>query len=471
MSITRRQLLKGAGAALPALLAAAPARKPNIIVILCDDLGYADLGCFGAKGFKTPNLDRMSDQGVRFTDFYAGAPVCSASRAALLTGCYPFRVNVKGVLFPTKTDQETTAGLHPNEITIAKMLKEQGYATGCVGKWHLGDIPPLMPTSQGFDEYFGLPYSNDMLGSCNPAPAQQTTPRLPLIDGLRTLETCPDQTQLTRRYTERAISFIQKNAGKPFFLYLAHTMPHVPLYVSERFNGSSELGLFGDVVQELDWSVGELLRTLRELKIDDNTLVVFTSDNGPWLAKNENGGHADPLREGKFTRYEGGFRVPCLMRWPGKLPAHSVCAELSSTIDLLPTFARLSGGRVPNDRVIDGRDIWPLMSGDRGAKSPHQAFFFDTKGVRSGKWKFYMPGKYSEGHRDAQGKYRANEVIYEKVRLFDLSADIGETTDVAEKHPEIVQRMQKLIEGHSADLAANSRPAAQIPSRPPARPL
>lgn len=470
MISSRRQFLTQAGLAAPALLghgrlAAAPARKPNFLIILCDDLGYADVGCFGAKGFKTPNLDRMGDQGVRFTNFYVGSPVCSASRAALMTGCYPYRVNIKGVLFPEKKGEEIAVGLNPNEVTVAEMLKEQGYATGCIGKWHLGDIPPLLPASQGFDDYFGLPYSNDMLGTCGDKPQQQTSPPLPLIDGLKTVETCPDQTQLTRRYTERAISFLKKNQSKPFFLYLAHNMPHVPLHVSDRFKGTSQLGLFGDVLQEIDWSVGEVLRTLRELKLEDNTLVIFTSDNGPWLAMNENGGHADPLRDGKFTRYEGGFRVPCLMRWPGHIPAHRICSEVGSTIDVLPTFARLAGGRVPKDRVIDGRDIWPLVSGQPGAKTPHDAFFYEDHAVRSGTWKLYLPGAYTETHRDAQGKYHGKKVTYDHVRLYDLATDISETTDVASKHPELVPRLKKLVEDHAADLAKNSRPAARIPVR------
>ncbi len=467
MISSRRQFITRASLVAPALLGgrlgAAPARKPNFIVILCDDLGYADVGCFGAKGFHTPNLDRMAAQGVRFTNFYVGSPVCSASRAALMTGCYPFRVGVRGVYSPTALDSETAVGLNPNEITVAEMLKQQGYATGCIGKWHLGDVPALLPTSQGFDEYFGLPYSNDMLGTCSDKAGQKNRPPLPLIDGLKKIETCPDQTQLTRRYTERAISFLKKNQTKPFFLYMAHTMPHVPLHVSDRFKGTSQLGLFGDVIHELDWSVGEVLRSLSELKLDDNTVVVFTSDNGPWLAQNENGGHADPLRDGKFTRYEGGFRVPCVMRWPGRIPADTVCPEVASTIDILPTFAGLAGGRVPTDRVIDGRDIWPLMSHKPGAKSPHEAFFYESNAVRSGKWKYYLPGTYSEGHRDEQGKYHGGRITYASDRLYDLSTDMSETKELAAKHPDVVQRLKKLLEDYGADLDANSRSAAKIP--------
>jgi arylsulfatase A-like enzyme len=304
-----------------------------------------------------------------------------------------------------------------------------------------------------------------MLGTCSDKPGQQDRPPLPLIDGLKKIETCPDQTQLTRRYTERAISFLKKNQSKPFFLYLAHTMPHVPLHVSDRFKGTSELGLFGDVIQELDWSVGEIFRTLRELKLDDNTLVVFTSDNGPWLAQNENGGHADPLRDGKFSRYEGGFRVPCLMRWPGHIPANRVCSEVSSTIDMLPTFARLSGGVVPADRIIDGRDIWPLLSGARGATTPHTSFFYHTEAVRNGKWKLYRPGTYDEGTRDAQGRYHSGKVTYDHMRLYDLDADISEQRDIAADHPDVVERLNKLLAAHAADLKTNSRPAANISLR------
>ena len=475
MSIDRRQFLTCAGFALPALLhgsrlGATPTRKPNFIFILCDDMGYADVGCFGAKGFQTPNLDRMKGEGMKFTDFYVGAPICSPSRAALMTGCYPERVGMPGVLSPTQPGQKYAVGLNPNEITVAEMLKPQGYATACVGKWHLGDVPALLSTSQGFDEFFGLPYSNDMLGPCpntggndGVGKVSKPNPPLPLMEGLETIETCPDQTQLTKHYTERAISFIKKNQTNPFFLYLAHTMPHVPLHVSNRFKGTSQLGLYGDVIQELDWSVGEVFRTLRDLKIDDNTLVIFTSDNGPWLAKNEYGGHADPLRDGKFTRYEGGFRVPCLMRWPGRIPADRVCSEVSSTIDVLPTFARLAGGHVPTDRIIDGRDIWPLMSGKRGAKSPHPYFFYEIQAVRNGKWKLYLPGTYNEGARGAEGKYHYGNTTYNHLRLYDLSTDISETNEVAGQHPEIVQRLEKLVEEHIADLAASSRPAARIP--------
>jgi len=321
---TRRNFLKTLGIASTALTipGCAPGlgrftenssgRKPNFVIIFTDDQGYADVGCFGAKGFATPNLDRMAAEGTKFTDFYSAAPVCSPARAALLTGCYPRRVSIPRVLFP-----RDNIGLNPEEITIAELLKKRGYATACIGKWHLGHLPQFLPTSQGFDYYFGLPYSNDM------------SP-LPLIEGNQAIEHDPDQNTLTQRYTEKAVDFITKNKDRPFFLYLPHTMPHVPLGVSENFKGKSARGLYGDVIMEIDWSVGKILQTLKKLNLDEQTLVIFTSDNGPWLSKGKHGGKADPLRDGKFSTYEGGMRMPCIMRWPGKIPPAKVCSEIAT---------------------------------------------------------------------------------------------------------------------------------------------
>lgn len=388
----------GAGCSSPTNLSKPAKGPPNIVVIFCDDLGYADIAPFGGTT-PTPHLSRFAREGMRFTDFYVAQAVCSASRAALLTGCYPNRIGIQGALRPRSKN-----GIQSGETTIAEILKGRGYATGIFGKWHLGDAPQHLPTRHGFDEWFGLPYSNDMWPL---HPTSRTNyPPLPLYENEAIVQLMPDQRFLTTGYTERAVQFIERNKARPFFLYLPHNMPHVPLFVSERFEGKSGRGLYGDVIQELDWSVGEILRALKRNGLDDNTLVVFTSDNGPWLLYGDHAGSAGPLREGKATTFDGGVRVPCLMRWPGKIPAGSVCRELSTTMDLLPTVARLAGTNAPMDRTIDGRDIWPLMSGVPNAKSPHAAdHYYWNRGleaVRSGKWKLHLEHDYS--HLAAPGK-------------------------------------------------------------------
>jgi len=416
-------------------------RKPNFVIIFTDDQGYADVGCFGAEGFETPNLDRMTAEGAKFTDFYAAAPVCSPSRAALLTGCYPMRVSIPRVLFP-----RDKIGLNPDEVTIADMLKTRGYATCCIGKWHLGHLPEFLPTRQGFDYYFGLPYSNDM------------SP-LPLIEGEETIELKPDQSQLTRRYTEKAVEFIKKNKDRPFFLYLPHTMPHVPLYVSDKFKGKSKGGLYGDVIMEIDWSVGQILETVKQLGIDEKTLVIFTSDNGPWLSKGAHGGSAKPLRGGKFATYEGGMREPCIMRWPGKIAAGTVCSEIATTMDFLPTFAKLAGAKVPTNRIIDGKDISALMT-DPKAKTPYKAFFYyferQLGAVRSGQWKLILERK------------REKKTI--PAALYNLQEDIEETRDLSADHPDVVRRLTELAEKIREDIGdsvkgvtgKNVRPAGSV---------
>ena len=342
------------GALLSCLLAPAADRPPNVVIMFIDDMGYGDIGKFGAQGYETPNLDRMASEGMMFTDFYVSQPVCSASRAALLTGCYSSRVSIMGALGP-----KAPIGLSTGEMTIAKMLKQKDYATAIFGKWHLGAKEPLLPTFQGFDEYLGLPYSNDMspLPEHNPRPSAKSYPPLPLIEGTKILEVEPDQSKLTTLYTERAVSFIRKNKERPFFLYIPHTMCHVPLYVSDKFKGKTKRGLFGDVIEELDWSMGEVLKTLKEEGLENNTLVIFTSDNGPWLVFGNHAGSAGPLREGKGTCYEGGIREPFIARWPGKIPAGTVCSEPCMTIDILPTVAQLSGAALPG-HPIDGKTIW-----------------------------------------------------------------------------------------------------------------
>jgi arylsulfatase A-like enzyme len=302
---------------------------PNVILIFCDDLGYADVGCYGAKGYKTPNIDRLARQGMRFTDFYVAQAVCSASRAALLTGCYPNRIGIRGALGP-----QAKVGIHSNEVTIAELLKQRGYATAIYGKWHLGHLPPFLPTRHGFDDYFCLPYSNDMWPH---HPTSGTNyPPLPLIEGEKVVQFMPDQTQLTTWYTERAVGFIERNKDRPFFLYVPHSMPHVPLFVSRKFVGKTKRGLYGDVIEEIDWSVGRILSALRQHRLEDNTLVIFTSDNGPWLSYGDHAGSAGHLREGKGTTFDGGARVPFIAKWPGRIPARSVCREPAMTIDILP---------------------------------------------------------------------------------------------------------------------------------------
>jgi arylsulfatase A-like enzyme len=444
-----------------------PKEKPNIIIIFTDDQGYADLGCYGAKGFSTPNLDQMAEDGMRFTNFYVAAPTCSPSRAALLTGCYPVRVGVPAVLEPA-----SPTGLKPREITLAEILKEQGYTTACIGKWHLGDHPSMMPNNQGFDEYFGLPYSNNQWPWRNNDNKQGSRsdlyPDLPLYHNNEIVELNPDQNQLTTRYTERAIEFIENNKDRPFFLYLPHSMPHIALGVSEKFAGKTAYGKYGDVIEELDWSVGEILNTLEKNNLDENTLMIFTSDNGPSLAYGNHAGKADPLREGKSTTFEGGMRVPCIMRWPGKIPSGSVNHELATTMDFLPTISRLSGIHAPEDRVIDGKDIWPLMSGEPGAKSFYKAFFYhwdsELQAVRWDSWKLHFPHMYRhQAETPGTNGIRAGDIdAYITLSLFNLDADIGETKNLANQYPDIVQKLTDMADIHLKDLVANSRAPVEI---------
>jgi arylsulfatase A len=452
---------------LPRLIksnAAEPSR-PNFVIIFTDDQGYQDVGCFGSPNIKTPHLDRMARQGMRFTDFYAGQPVCTASRAALLTGCYPNRIGLLGALGP-----KSKVGISDKELTIAQALKTRGYATAIFGKWHLGDSPQFLPTRHGFDEYFGLPYSNDMWPN-HPANPKNYPP-LPLIQGEQVVGLMPDQTQLTTWNTQHALRFIERNKDRPFFLYVAHNMPHVPLHVSDKFKGKSKRGLYGDVIMEIDWSVGQILAALKSNGIDEKTLVVFTSDNGPWLLYGNHAGSALPLREGKTTTFDGGLREPCIMRWPGQIPAGTVCGELAATMDLLPTFAKLAGAELPRDRIIDGRDIWPLMSGQSGAKTPHEAYFYywgkHLQAVRSGKWKLHLAHNYDQpnppGHDGKPGKYAKREL---SVALFDLETDIGETNDLASQHPEVVTRLQAFAKRCREDLGDSATGQQGTNVRPP----
>jgi arylsulfatase A len=431
----------------------AAGEKPNVVVIFTDDQGYADVGCFGAKGYSTPNLDRMAKEGTRFTNFHVAQAVCSASRAALLTGCYPNRIGFSGALNNTAKH-----GLHSDETTFAEVVKPLGYATAMFGKWHLGHHPQFLPTQHGFDEYLGLPYSNDMW-----PPNGARYPDLPLIEGDKTKQVITEQSQLTTWYTERAVKFIDTNKDKPFLLYVAHSMPHVPLYVSDKFKGKSEKGLYGDVIMEIDWSVGEILNALKKNGVDEKTLVIFTSDNGPWMSYGEHAGSAHPLREGKGTSWEGGVRVPCIMRWPGKIPADKECRETLMTIDVLPTIAHITGGELPKTK-IDGMNVWPIIAGEAGAKNPHDAYFVyynvnDLQAVISGKWKLYLPHSYrtlagKPGGKDGkQAQYVMTKV--ETPELYDLENDVSETINVAEKNKEVLDRLLALADQCREELGDN----------------
>ena len=450
---------------------------PNIVVIFMDDMGYADIGPFGAEGYETPQFDRMAQEGRIFTDFYVTQAVCSASRAGLLTGCYNVRVGIGGALGPT-----AKIGINESEVTIGEIAKQQGYATACYGKWHLGHHEKFLPLQHGFDDYFGLPYSNDMwpyhpgVRHLSMEDRIKKWPHLPLIDGNKVVNpkvTPEDQEQLTTQYTERAVTFIEQHKDEPFLLYLPHSMVHVPLYVSDKFKGKSQRGLFGDVMMEIDWSVGQVLDTLRKHKLEEKTLVIFTSDNGPWLSYGDHAGSAGPLREGKGTMFDGGCRESCVMWWPGTIPAGTKCSTAAMTIDILPTIAGLIGAELPHHK-IDGKDILPLMI-DESDESPHEAYYFyygkQLQAIRMGKWKLHFPHVY----RTMAGKPGGSDGIpanYSQaktgIELYDLKSDIGESINVADQHPEVVARMQKLGAEMRKDLGDNDvvgagiRPAGKI---------
>jgi arylsulfatase A-like enzyme len=440
-------------------------RPPNVVIILTDDQGYADVGCYGAKDLETPNLDRMAKDGVRFTDFYVAQAVCSASRAALLTGCYPNRIGVLRALNPS-----SKIGISVEEKTIADVLKPRGYACAIYGKWHQGHLPKFLPTRHGFDDYYGLPYSNDMW----PGHPSAMFPDLPLIEGEKVIAKNPDQSKLTAAYAERAVGFIEKNKDRPFFLYVAHAMPHVPLHVSDKFKGKSKRGLYGDVIMELDWSVGEVLAALKKHDLDDRTLVIFTSDNGPWLSYGNHAGSAGSLREGKMTTWEGGLREPCIMRWPGRIPGGTVCREPAMTIDLLPTIAKLAGAKLPEHK-IDGLDIWPLIAGERDAKCPHEAYYFykeeELQAIRADRWKLHFPHSYIT-LADKPGK-DGDPAAYSDAKtplaLYDLEEDVSETRNVAERHPEVVKKLQALADKAREDLGDSALKQEGKGVRPPGR--
>ena len=392
--------------------------RPNIILINCDDLGYGDIGCYGSTANKTPALDRLAAEGTRFTDFYMAAPVCTPSRGAMMTGCYPQRISLGAVdggawvLFPGHG-----SGLSSEETTVASILKQQGYATKIVGKWHLGDQPEFLPTRHGFDSYFGLPFSNDM----GKMTGREDYPPLPLLRDEEVIQEQPDQAPLTERYVTEAVSFIREHQEDPFFLYFAHMYVHLPLYAPQRFLDASDNGVYGAAVECIDWSTGVIMHELKQLGLDRNTMVIFTSDNG---SNGHGGGSNAPLRGSKGTTWEGGQRLPFIVRWADTVPAGATCSEMVTSMDFLPTFAKLAGGEAPSDRIIDGKDIRPLILGEADARSPHEAFFYylrnELQAVRAGKWKLHL--------REGQ--------------LYDLAADIGETTDVAEAHPEVVGELE-----------------------------
>jgi len=430
------------------LLVAAPQAEasPNVVIIYADDLGYGDLGCYGNPTIRTPHLDRLAAEGMKFTQFYSAAPVCTPSRTALLTGRYAVRSGMchdrRRVLFPS-----STGGLPAGDVTLAEALKAKGYATACVGKWHLGHLPAYLPTKHGFDSYLGIPYSNDMDGIRGQADSRNPRPgawNCPLIRNEEVVERPAEQRTLTRRYTDEAVKFIREKRDKPFFLYLAHTMPHVPLFVSDAFAGKSARGLYGDVVEELDWSVGQVVQAIRDAGVEKRTLVVFSSDNGPWLIFNEQGGSAGLLREGKGSTWEGGMRVPGIAWWPGKVPAGVTTSELASTMDLFVTCIKLAGGDVPSDRPIDGLDISPVLFGK--GPSPRDTFFYyrDTTvyAVRKGWFKAHFTTRSAYG--------RDEPVKHDPPLLYHLGRDPGEQRDVAKDNPAVVEELRKLLVDHEA---------------------
>lgn len=446
-------------------------RSPNIVLIFIDDLGYADIGCFGAKDYATPNIDQLAENGIRFTNFYASQAVCSASRASLLTGCYSERVGIEGAL-----NHKANVGINPNEELIPEMLKKINYTTGMFGKWHLGHHPEFLPLQNGFDEFLGLPYSNDMWPvGYDGLPISDSTknkvryPPLSLIMGnevVDTIRTLDDQGELTKLYTEHAIDFIQRHLHEPFFLYLPHSMVHVPLGVSPEFKGKSGKGLFADVMMELDWSVGRIMQTLEENDLLENTLVIFTSDNGPWLNYGNHAGSTGPLRGGKGNMWEGGPRVPTIISWPGHIPAGLETDELGSTLDILPTLAGITRAELPENK-IDGINLLPLLTGETDI-SPRNEFYFYYSGsliaVRRGDWKLVFPHRYRSyegvkpGRNGFPGAYEKG--VVEQHELYNLASDIGELQDVSARHTEIVAELKKLgdtIRKELGDRLTNTR--------------
>jgi arylsulfatase len=428
-----------------------------------DDMGYGDVDAYGGIDYVTPNIDRLAARGMRFTNFYSAQPICSASRAAILTGCYPNRIGIHGALFPN-----SKIGLSDQEETIAGMLKKKGYVTGIIGKWHLGDAQKFLPLQHGFDYYFGLPYSNDMWPvNYDGTPVHDTTrwrgrfPPLPLIEGnktIRYIRTMRDQSMLTTWYTQKAVDFINKHKNQPFFLYLAHSMVHVPIAVSDKFKGKSKQGLFGDVMMEIDWSVGQVMKTLQQDGMEKNTLVIFTADNGPWLIFGNHAGSAGGLREGKGTTWDGGQKEPAVMQWPGVIPAGTVCNKLAANIDILPTLAAITGAPLPVHK-IDGVNILSLLKGEKEADPRDHLYYYYSKNnleaVREGPWKLVLPHRYQSSVGELPGKDGWPGKMHRDstgLALYDLRRDPGERYDVKEQNPDVVKNIQQLVEQAREDL-------------------
>ena len=423
-----------------------PEVPPNIVLIFTDDQGYQDVGVFGAQDIATPNLDKMAADGIRLTSYYSAQAVCSASRAGILTGCYPNRIGIHNALGPGNTH-----GINTSETTLAEMLKANGYITGIFGKWHLGHHQKFLPTRHGFDEWFGIPYSNDMW----PFHPQQgpifNFPDLPLYKNEKVIDTLLEQSQLTTQITEKSVDFINRNKDNPFFLYVPHPQPHVPLFVSDKFKGKSQRGLYGDVIMEIDWSVGQIIDALKANGLEENTIVIFTSDNGPWLSYGNHAGSALPLREGKGTAWEGGQREPFIIKYPKKLKSGGVIDAPVMAIDILPTIAAVTNSQLPQ-LEIDGKSAWSLLTG-KTKESPQKAYFFyyrvnELFGVRYGKWKLYFPHRYrtmdgqEPGKDGLPGDYRMIDL--DEIELYDLHADISETKNVAEENPKVVAEIKLL---------------------------
>lgn len=462
----RYALLQGALASFciaPTDSSASEQRPPNFVIIFADDLGYGDLSCYGHPTIRTPELDRMAAEGMRFTQFYVAASVCTPSRAGLLTGRLPIRNGMCGdhrrVLF-----QDSTGGLPKSEITIAEELKPRGYATACIGKWHLGHLPEFLPTQRGFNSYFGIPYSNDMRIDPQAKSADNVLLRegvtidklrndplpggnVPLMRNDEVIEYPVDQSTLTERYTDEAIRFIEANQKRPFLLYIAHTMPHTPLHIDQQRAGTSSRGIYGDVVQEIDRNVGRVLQTLRDLKLDRHTMVLFTSDNGPWLVRKLNGGSAGLLRGGKGATWEGGMREPAIAWWPGKIKPGVVSEQLGSTLDVFPTLAALANAALPNDHILDGYNLAPVLLENK--PSPRNEMFFyrgsQLMAVRKGPWKAHM---FTQMAYDGMQK----RIKHDPPELYHLDHDPGEHFNVAEQHPDVLAEIAKLVEAHRSNL-------------------